>query len=109
MVLSLSFSFPFLIFFRIKVFQKEQLLTGDFYSQWLKCESETEKVGTTFSDILKSCLVLPPVEAIIICAFNSLILLSCCCLRLHTVVQKLLFTIISDLRKNSDTPSLGLC
>ena len=56
MVLSLSFSFPFFIFFRIKVFQKEQLLTGDFYSQWFKCESENEKVGTTFSNILNSCL-----------------------------------------------------
>ena len=44
-----------MVFF-FKVFQKEQLLAGDFYSQWLKCESETEKVGTAFAKILSSCL-----------------------------------------------------
>jgi hypothetical protein len=38
------------------VFQKEQVLTGDFYSQWLKCESETEKVRTAFAKSLSACL-----------------------------------------------------
>ncbi len=54
-----------------KVFQSEQLVVGDFYARWLKCEAETEKIGTTFAKLLLSRLKARKVPLVNKVAFKA--------------------------------------